>query len=67
LDGSDDRYRISKGDRILGWVTRWYKSDRVNATGIKMFSAKPLGPGIARHECETFSSATAYLEGYAEG
>lgn len=65
LDG-DDRYRIRIDGHVVGWVTKWYLRDAVNSTGIKRFSAKPMGLGIARHECETFSSAVAYLRGHAE-
>lgn len=66
-DGDSRRRITRKSDGcILGWITTWLESDKVNHTGIKRFSAAPFGVGIAKHNCETFSSAVAYLKGYAE-
>jgi hypothetical protein len=66
LDG-DGRYRVVRDGVILGWITKWYETDAVNKTGIKRFSAKPMGLGMARHDCETYSSALGYLVGYHDG
>ncbi len=67
LDGSDNRRRMVVDGRTLGWITKWYKSDAVNKTGIKMFSAKPIGSAPARHDCESHKSAEAYILGYHFG
>ena len=66
LDGNDNRRRMVVEGKTLGWITKWYKSDAVNKTGIKMFSAKPIGLSAVKHDCETYKSAEAYILGYHE-
>ncbi len=61
LDGSDNRRRIVVDGATIGWITKWYETDKVNQTGIKRFAAKPLGACPARVNCDSMSSAEAYL------
>ena len=59
--GPDGRCKVVKDGAIMGWVTKWHKRELVNETGVAFFSAKPVGDSPARHNCETQSSALAYL------
>jgi len=58
IQDGDDRRRMVVDGVTLGWITKWYKSD------IKMFAAKPIGLSVAKHDCETYKSAEAYILGY---
>ncbi len=64
-DGNNRRRMVVNGV-TLGWITKWYKRDSLNHTGIKMYSAKPIGLSAVRHDCETYKSAEAYILGYHE-
>lgn len=64
IQDGDNRRRMVFNGQTLGWITTWYKSDAVNKTGIKMFSAKPIGLSAVKHDCETYKSAEAYILGY---
>lgn len=64
IPDGDNRRRMVVDGVTLGWITKWYKSDSVNRTGIKMFSAKPIGLSVMKHDCETYKSAEAYILGY---
>ena len=64
IQDGDNRRRVVVDGKTIGWITKWYKSDAVNKTGIKMFSAKPIGISVVKHDCETYKSAEAYILGY---
>lgn len=61
----DTRYRVVT-DKLLtiGWIEVWHMTDEVNRTGIKRFSARPVGASVAKHDCESSSSAVAYIKNY---
>lgn len=65
INDGDNRRRVTLHGSTIGWITKWHQRDKVNDTGVPRFSAKPLGVGIARHDCRTYASAVAYLVGYA--
>jgi len=62
----DNRYRVVRDGATLGHVTVWYQRHRVNSTGVKRFRSKPLG-AAPPHDCDTYSSAIAYMVGYVDG
>jgi hypothetical protein len=64
-DGNDRRRMIVDGQTV-GWITKWYRADPVNQTGVKMFSAKPIGASVAMHDCDSYKSAEAYIIGYLD-
>ncbi len=66
IQDGDNRRRMVIDGNTVGWITKWHKRDVVNNTGIPMFSAKPIGLSVAKHDCETFRSAEAYILGYFE-
>jgi hypothetical protein len=63
----DDRYRVVRNGSTIGFITKWYERDSLRSTGIKRFHAKPIGCSIARPNCETYSSAVAYIIAYIDG
>lgn len=64
INDGDNRRRVTLDGNTIGWITKWYERDEVNNTGVPRYSAKPIGLGVARHNCETYSSALAYLRCY---
>lgn len=61
----DTSYRVYKDLRLLGHVNVWYERNGKVNNGRKRFAAVPfMGP--ARIDCETFSSAQAYLLAFDE-
>lgn len=62
-----DRQQVVDGGEIVGWVTVWHDRKALNETGVKMFSAKPVGPHPARHDYKTRDSAENYILRTARG
>jgi hypothetical protein len=61
-DGDDSRRitRVSDGF-VLGWIRKWYETDAVNKTGIKMFRAEPAGHAGSGCSFDRFQSAVGFL------
>lgn len=64
IKDGNNRYRLCVDGITYGWITKWHKSSYVNKTGIKMFSAKPIGLSTPKHDCDTYDQAKAYILGY---
>ncbi|HKT90112.1 MAG TPA: hypothetical protein VJQ59_16825 [Candidatus Sulfotelmatobacter sp.] len=66
LDG-DNAHRIVRSDGfVLGWIRKWYQTDQVNKTGIKMFRAEPAGHANSGANFNRFQSALGFLEHWWE-
>ncbi len=66
LDG-DNSHRVTRSDGfVLGWIRKWYQTDAVNKTGIKMFRAEPAGHANSGASFDKFQSALGFLEHYWE-
>lgn len=68
IQDGDLRRRVVRASDgfVLGWILKWYKTDQVNRTGIKMFRAEPSGHSVDGIDFDRFQSALGYLDHYWE-
>ena len=55
----EGKQRIVVDGKTFGWITKWYKSKKVNETGIKMFLAESVIYG--KKSFETYKKAEDYI------